>query len=313
MTSTFLQTDLWHKIGNLAKQTKRKHIAVAYLGSGAAELIPLRKGDTLVLDMSLPAVKSGQTNPYEVGKYLRAGVSIFTCANLHAKVFVFDGSAIVGSANLSQHSHNTLVEAGVITRDRDVVKAARGFIKSIQVERITPEYLKLCKRAYKPPQFGNGRFRKRTLQKVQPTYSRLWIAGISDVEFSEEENRISDRESKKALKEVKDTRRYEVNSSRWTGDSHFTRSVRKGDLIVQLYHKKAYPPARVVRITKYRLPNRKQARYLVFVEDEKKPKLFAWSKFKKKLSAVGLNKVSLGSTREVKLPTASHSILGMWS
>jgi hypothetical protein len=313
MTTTFLQSELWDKIGNLAKRAKRKHIAVAYLGSGACDLIPLHKGDTLVLDMSLSTVKSGQTNPFEVGKYLRAGVSVFNCANLHAKVFVLDGSAVVGSSNVSHHSQDTLVEAGIVTRDQDVVKAARGFIKSIQVERITPEYLRLCKRLYNPPRFGNGHLRKRTRQKVQPTYSRLWIAGISDIKFSEEENRISDRETRKALKEVKNTRRYEVNTIRWTGDSHFTREVRKGDLIIQLYHKKAYPPARVVRITKYRLPNRKQARFLICVEDEKRPKLFAWSKFKKQLSQVSLGKLTLGSTREIKTPTASHSILGMWS
>lgn len=313
MTTTFLQAELWNKISKLAKRAKRKHIAVAYLGSGASQLIPMHKGDTLVLDMSLPTVKSGQTNPYEVGKYLRAGVSVFNCTNLHAKVFILDNSAIVASSNLSHRSQDTLVEAGIVTRDPDVVKAARGFIKSIQVEHITPEYLKLCKRLYNTPRFGKGQPRKRNRQKVQPAYSRLWIAGLTNGEFSEEENRIFDRESKKALREVKDTRRYEVNTIQWIGDSKFTRSARKGDLMVQLYHNKAYPPARIVRITKYTLPKRKQARFMIFVEDEKKPKLIAWSKFKRGLSQLGLGKLTLNSTREVKSPTASHSILGMWS
>lgn len=313
MTTTFLQSELWKSIGNLAKGAKRKHIAVAYLGSGASELISLRKGDTLVVDMSLQAVRSGQTNPYEVGKYLKLGVAVFTCANLHAKVYIFDRTAVISSGNLSNHSQSTLVEAGVVTREPSVLKTARGFIKSIQVERVTPEYLKLCKRSYKPPRFAGGNGRKAQTKKVVPTYSRLWISGISDVDFSEQEQLISDRESKKALKEVKDKRRHEVNSIRWVGDSHFTRSARKGDLMIQLYHNKAYPPARIVRISKYRLPNRKQTRFLILVEDDKKPKLFPWSAFKRTLSQVGLSRLSPRSTREVKSPTASHSILGMWS
>lgn len=313
MITKFVQSELWNSIGNLAKSAKRKHIAVAYLGSGASDIIPLGRGDTLVVDMSLLAVKSGQTNPHEVAKYIKAGVAVFTCANLHAKVYIFDRTAIISSGNLSHHSQSTLVEAGVVTREPSVLKTARGFIKSIQVERVSPEYLKLCKKSYKPPRFAGGTANKRRTKKVVPTYSRLWISGISDVDFSKQEELISEREAKKALKEVKDKRRYEVNSVRWTGDSHFTRLARKGDLLLQLYHNKAYPPARIARIFKYQLPNRKQTRFLILVEDEKNPKLFSWSAFKKTLSQVGLGKLTSRSTREVKSPTASHSILGMWS
>lgn len=314
MTTTFLQSELWEKINFLAKRAKRKHIAVAYLGRGTSELIPLHRGDTLVVDMSLQAVESGQTNPYEVSKYLKSGAAVFSCANLHAKVYLFDKTAVVGSNNLSLHSQNTLVEAGIVTKDPAVLKSARGFIKSLQVEPVTQEYLKLCKRSYKPLQFGGGGKHKRRTRRVVPTYSRLWLIGIGGpVNFSEQEYRISARESDKALKAVKDRRKYEVNLIRYIGDDNFTRTVQNGDLMIKIYHDRVYPPSRVVRITKYRLPNKKQTRFFIFTEEDKKPKRFRWSVFKKTLSQVGLAKLTPRSTREVKSPTASHTILGMWS
>lgn len=315
MTTTFLQSELWNKIDHLAKRAKRKHIAVAYLGSGASNLIPLSKGDTLVIDLSLQAAKSGQTNPHEVAKYIRAGASVFSCANLHAKVYLFDKTSVVGSGNLSLHSRNALVEAGIVTNDSTVLKSARGFIKSIQVEPVTPEYLKLCKREYRPPKFGGGvrGNRKRRDKRVLPTYSRLWLSGVFDATFSDEEERISERENRRALREVKDKRKYEVDSVRWVGESHITRTARKGDFIVQIYNDKVYPPFRIVRISKYQLPNRKSTRYFLHIEEDKRPKLFRWSKFKKTLSQVGLGKLTPLTTREIKSPKASHTILGLWS
>ncbi|MCL4558678.1 MAG: phospholipase D family protein [Deltaproteobacteria bacterium] len=313
MTTTFLQSELWYQIGSLAKKAKRKHIAVAYLGSGASKLIPLGKGDTLVLDMSFQAVKAGQTNPYEVGKYLKAGVQVFNCANLHAKVYIFDRSAIISSSNLSNHSQETLVEAGIATNDPAVLKTAREFVKTIQVEIITPEYLKQCKQVYNPPRFEYGHLHKQKTKKIHPTYSKLWIIGLSDADFSEQENLISEQESRKALREVKDSHKHEIGVFRLIGAPHFSSFARKGDLVVQLYKSKAYPPARIIRIAKYRLPHRKQKRLLIFVEDEKKPKLFSWSKFKKNLSGFGLTRLAQKSVREIKSAAASHAILGMWN
>ncbi len=312
-TTTFLQSELWGKIKGLAKRSKRKDIAVAYLGSGASKLISLGKGDTLVVDMSSQAVKSGQTNPFEVEKYIESGVEAFSCANLHAKVYLFDKTAVISSGNLSIHSQNALVEAGVVTQEPTVLKSARGFIKSIQVEPITPEYLKLRKQQYRPPEFSDGGNHRQHTKEVVPAYSRLWLNGIEDVKLSEEEERISERESEKAVKEIKDKRRHEVNSIRWQGNSPFTRTVQKGDLMILIWNGKVYPPCRVVRISKkYQLSNIKTPRFFILVEQKKKPKLFRWLAFKKTLSQVGLAKLTPGSTREVKSPTASHMILGLW-
>lgn len=310
MTTKFLSFDLWDKIISLAKKAKRKHIAVAYLGNNSTKLIPMRKGDTLVLDITFGAVENGQTDPFEVDKYLRAGVSVFNCTNLHAKVFVFDDRAIIGSSNLSVNSKNNLVEVGIITSDKKIVKDALRFIKSLQLERVSPEYIKLCKEKYKP--ISKGIPRKKSQEKVLPTYSRLWILGLSEGELTKEEKRIFERESKKLESKIKDASRYEIS---WiiSSSTSTISSIKEGDLIIQLLKRKAYPPARVLRKVKYKSTNKKKKYVMIFIEEEKKGKRIPWSQFKKILSKVGLGKVNLNCEIQVKKPKAVYSLLEKWS
>ena len=77
-------------------------VAVAYFGTGASKLLPLRKGSTLIVDMSQAAVGSGQTNPSEILKLVNRGVDVHSVNNLHAKVFAVGNQAFVGSTNVSQ-------------------------------------------------------------------------------------------------------------------------------------------------------------------------------------------------------------------
>ena len=313
MTTELLQNDLWDKINRLSKRARKRHLAVAYLGTGASDLLALQRGDTLITDLSLRSVRCGNTNPYEVEKYITNGVLVFNCSNLHAKIYVFDNTAVVGSCNLSFNSRDGLVEAGVLTSQPSVVQKALQFLKSLQVEPITPEYLKICKSEYKPPKFG-GRARTsvRQIKRVSPTHSRLWLVGVSDVRFSEEEETIIDHEAARAVKSLRNEKQYEISSVRWIGESFFTRSARKGDLVIQFYDREVYPPSRIVRISKYRLDERKKTRFCIHLAEPKKPKLYQWSKFRKVLSGIGLKKVGFNSTREIKSFSASHELLGMW-
>jgi hypothetical protein len=76
-----------HITGLVKKQPTKCSVAVAYFGSGASKLLPLKKGSILVVDMSERAVRSGQTKPSEVLKLINVGVETHTVDNLHAKVF----------------------------------------------------------------------------------------------------------------------------------------------------------------------------------------------------------------------------------
>jgi hypothetical protein len=316
--STRLLTDqLWPSIQKLARTSRRREVVAAYLGTGADRLLKLKAGDSLVVDMSMATVKGGQTNPSEVVKYLRHGVQVFNCTNLHAKVYVYDNAAIIGSANVSRHSAETLVEAGLLCTDRQAVSQARGFVRSLQVEPISLKYARQCQRLYNPPMRGAGRG-KQQQRTVTPTHSRLWLVGVSPVEFSGKEDALCEREQQRAKKKLRNRRQYEVNSIRWTGlRSHFTKQVKQGDLLVQIWSEKkkayVYPPSRVLRITHYRSFDRtRKPRMFVHAEEERNPKTIILQRFLKAVKPVGLTRIGVCSESEVRSAEAAHTILGLW-
>lgn len=317
MATKILQDNLWPTITKLARQSKRKHVAVAYLGRGANKLLPLGKGDSLVIDMSQEAVKNGQTDPNEVEKYIKKGVNAYTCSNLHAKVYIFDRTLIVGSANVSQHSRYGLVEAGLLCQDSDVLTQTLGWIRSLQVEPITMGYVEFCKTLYNPlkTRYDTKRKRKYT---TTPTHYSLWVLSVSPVDFSDREDRLCEAEREKASKKLKDARKFEVSSIRWTGKSHITEHIREGDLVVQIWNERGktevYPPSRVIHITKYQSFDRKKIpRILIHIEEPKHPRLLSWRQFKKKVVNAGLRRISRNSKREIRSLAIKHTILGLWS
>jgi len=94
-------------------------------------LLALRKGDTVVVDASEAAVKSGQTNPAILQDWLKSGVAIYSQPQLHAKVFVFGSVLFVGSTNVSRNSEEILHEAVLRTNDRSAVTDARHHVKDL--------------------------------------------------------------------------------------------------------------------------------------------------------------------------------------
>ncbi len=316
MTSEILQTELWDKISILAKHAKRKHIAVAYVGDKAFNLLPLSKGDTLVVDMSEATVKSGQTDPFEIEKYRNKGVSVFTCSNLHAKIYIFDNAVIVSSANIASRSKSTLVESGLLSRDRNIVTAARGIVRSLQVEPISSERLKRAKKLYKPPRFPNtGAKPKR--KRPFPTFSRLWIIKtVDDPNQAEYEEILCKKEESQASKRIKDKKLSEIESLRWRGISKFTKSLRVGDHIVQIYNngktERVFEASDVGRLTRYRAKNKfKSPRIFIHLEVSKRPHTVMLERFMKLLSQSGFKSVVFRNENEVTAPSLAHTILGI--
>jgi hypothetical protein len=149
LTVTVLKDELWSTITALARNSKHTEVAVAYLSGKAMQLLPLRKGDTLVVDMSTKSVQDLSTNPFQVEKYLKEGVQAYTCAGLHAKVYAFDKAAIICSANVSNRSKNMLIEVGVLFEDAELVNRIHNLVQNIQKRKISPDYLEKCKRLFK--------------------------------------------------------------------------------------------------------------------------------------------------------------------
>ena len=144
-----LSDDLWPSLTRLAKRG-RCHVAVAYVGLNAPQILPLRKGSILVCDFSQAAVERGLTHPEAIRTYLEAGVEVHSWANLHAKVYAFDDVAIVGSSNASAHSANVLTEAAIRITDPSGVQACCGFVQSLRGDRVLPSLVKLRAKQYRP-------------------------------------------------------------------------------------------------------------------------------------------------------------------
>ncbi|MEU8298937.1 hypothetical protein AB0C04_16835 [Micromonospora sp. NPDC048909] len=116
---------------------RRIRAAVAYAGDGAADLLPVKEGDLIVVNGSRNALASGATSARLLRSWYEQGVLLFAHETLHAKVFVIGRTAFVGSANLSLRAHaDCTVEAAIQSTDAAIVVGAREFIDEMAANAI---------------------------------------------------------------------------------------------------------------------------------------------------------------------------------
>ncbi len=244
-----------------AARGRKGHVAVAYLGTGATKLLPLKSGSVLVVDASEAAVHSGRTDPRELEKFRAGDVSVFSVENLHAKVFVFGTVAFVGSTNASNHSAVQLLEAALETRESAAVRQAREFVLRHALEPLGPEHLKRLIRMYNPPKFPRGRAAPKHRTGVGPRYSPLRIVQLKRIGWTDAETNASEIGEPIARKERRPKFRLEQFS--WSGST-----PKKGEHVVQVtadehgQNKMVSPPGRVI----HRQPAAGGKRVIVFVE-----------------------------------------------
>src|SRR5262245_57157214 len=123
-----LSSDLWKSITVQARQARRKRAAIAYV---TKDLIGLRKGDALIVDASVYAVRNGETSAIVLSKLHGRGVAVYDCPRLHAKLLLWDDVAVIGSGNMSNSSAGGLVEAGIITDHGPTVAGVASIIEQL--------------------------------------------------------------------------------------------------------------------------------------------------------------------------------------
>lgn len=244
MSVTFLSENIWHEITAATKGRRgTAFIAVPYFGKAGRSLLPLRAGDTLVVNASEAAVKSGQTYPRALRRLLDDGVRLYTLANLHAKIYVLGATAFIGSANASSNSRDELEEAVVRVRDRALVRQAREHIQSLCTQPLLRRDLVRLAGQYRPPKRLGGA--TRGAKSKRPSSPRVFLAQISEGEIGEEfapALNIGEQEA--------NTRREQSDS---TIDTIWRRDFpyRMGDTVIVVF-KNAYgsswvfPPAKVI-------------------------------------------------------------------
>ena len=248
-----LTQNIWPRLTAQARKSNQCFIAVAYLGNGATKLLPLKSGSRLVVDLSENAVKSGQTSPHEILKFIARGVNVSSVGNLHAKVFVLGKHAFIGSANASTHSANTLIEAMIETTNKSTVIACRRFVDSMSGEVITPEYAMRMVKLYRPPRIV---FRPSTAKHSVPSHPPLWAIPLGFTEWDSEDKRQEKIGVRVAKQKLRDVKKFEIRTFQWEGLLLKDR-LKCGDKLIEATTEKRgrlmiAPPATVLLVRKYK-------------------------------------------------------------
>ena len=150
MSMIFHSNSVWPRITEIVAQAKRTHAAISFLGEDAPDRLPLRQGDTLLVNAKPSNISSGAINPYAIERFLNSGVKVYSSPALHAKVIATDTHAIIGSANASASSASS-AEAIIITDERGILNDVREFVQNESTDSgsiIDRELIEVLKKLY---------------------------------------------------------------------------------------------------------------------------------------------------------------------
>ncbi len=278
----FLHSEnIWKELKTLSRERNRRlSVAVPYISRDGGKLLRLKRGDVLVVDLTLENSRNGSVCPAELAQLQRKGVRVFLAPNLHAKIILCGQKVVVSSANLSRHSSDYLDEAGLLTTDVVVVREVRQWFRERTVEEVTPEWLKECDRVYKPPKQGGAQNQNRMLRRPG---RRVWLIGVEPIDYPEEELAFEEEGSRRAKRELTNPRRCEVDSVRWTGKSRFLDQIRRGDTVIQINNlgtsQRVEEAARFLRMSKKKSRRGASVTY-IYLECARKPKESSWREFR---------------------------------
>ncbi len=315
MSSRFLLNDaIWQELRERVPSAKRVCAAVAYLGKGAGELLPLRRGDVLLVDLSLASMRSGRTDPREVTKYFKRGVQVFSRGSLHAKFFTIDDVLIAGSANMSRHSRDSLDEAAVLTNDVAAVTRARGAFGRLCTQLVGKEYLAECCKQYRPPRRPAGPGRREQAKEPE----KLWIlGGLTYIDPSEEEEQTLQELADALPRQSNDTEETERHWLRYPSAYKFFERLQLGDQVIACTrYSRGYDvsaPSQYLGRETYRDSNDKKRFALVF-ERQIGASEIRWTEFTKRMRVVAPTLLR-AAPRTIPITDASivDAVLRQWT
>jgi hypothetical protein len=133
-------SELYETIQQKSSQTKNKlWVCSPQLGSGAhmifsQEILKNSPADIrLLFQLNDASIQLGQINPYEI-QYLMEhleGVAIKVQDTLNANLYIFDDSALVTSANLTENSFENNTEVGLILEDEEATEIKAFFDQNL--------------------------------------------------------------------------------------------------------------------------------------------------------------------------------------
>jgi len=118
-----------------AEAKERMWVCTPYLGSGAHQIFSQDvtrfppKDIRFVFKLNQNSVERHEVDPLEMEYFLQhfRNSSIRVDNTFHSKIFIFDNSALVTSANLSKTAFGKTIEAGVLLQHNQAEKAKQFF------------------------------------------------------------------------------------------------------------------------------------------------------------------------------------------
>jgi hypothetical protein len=297
---------VWNKlIKNWESQPR--YIAVPYFTCDN-DLI-FDKNDVLIVNASIGAIKLGQTDAKTLRRAYNAGANIFSCDNLHAKVYVLGTTVFVGSANSSMSSRNSLIECMASSSDPHAVSEAVSFVLDLQKQsnKVDEKFLKSIE---KIPVEKRPSSPSRLKNPIEISRPRCWLLGLYDEEYpgNVEEVEQENLDVEKSLS-CEDE---QVDWFWWPSDhnSKFIEEATPGDLFIDIWRpdKKDMDTEKVVvyrhaRICKITQENGVKAKvfHVAWPNDCEETKI-KWNDFRVVCERAGLKplRMSLNSCREIK-------------
>jgi hypothetical protein len=272
MASALLTKNLWAKLRKLGTANNGPaYVAVPFVGSGAAKRLRLRRGDTLITRFDEAAIRVGLVDPREIVRFINRGVEVHAVSNLHAKVYVRGHTAIVTSANLSGHSENALVEAGVAVSDASTVAACRAFVRSLRGDIVELEFARRQVTKYRPPRNPTPRRRRALKREKVIRHSGILAVVLDSIDYDELDERALSVAEEAAERRLRDRDLFHLDSFRWDGS--LPRALRVGQRVLRINRngnrvRTVSAPARVLAFRRYR-GSKGAARAMVVIEVRK--------------------------------------------
>lgn len=311
-----LSSDLWTEIRKRARASKSRKGAIAY---ATRDLIGFRKGDSLVVDASVLAIKNGETDAPLLRKLHKKGVQIYDCADLHAKILLMDDVAVISSGNMSSSSQRRMVEAALISDHGSVVAGVASLIEQL-IEQSSPldkeRIAHLCKIKVIRRGGRNGAVPKRRRTRISKLGNQTWIVGVDEVKQDPkpEEQRLINRATR-SLRDQLGVSDDDFNWIKWSVRGRFARECRMGDLLIQICRSaNSKRPSEVLKAVPVLLkqPTKRWTRFYVAEPTGRSPEI-SWGQFQQLLREIGYpRQVKAGSVQLVE-PDVADTMNRKWN
>jgi len=187
-------TELYEMIQKKSLETKDiLWVCSPNLGEGAhqvfsQEILRNTAADTrFMFRVSDFYIKSGDVNPYEIQYFMEHfnGDNVKSHDNFNSNIYIFDNSALITSANLTELAFESSVETGLLLEGSDV-NEVKSFFNSLWENAKTIRELQKLKKMWNVEKSGNLSDSKKTKPHTQiknwtDDYVSRWYFTIPDV------------------------------------------------------------------------------------------------------------------------------------